>query len=470
MQTDLRQKYADRLKAIHDRLGIDAIVGAKVALKHRGGAEYAALCPFHAEKSPSFTVNTKKRFFHCFGCGEHGDLIAFVMRLNELDFRQAVDLLESENGLRLFTASTPPPPKPAVRQSEDAWKEKKIEEIWAKAVEVRPDSVVDRYLRGRSLIPPADYGFAVPGVNAGWPVDIRFHGDLWHAPSKAALPAMVAPYRQNGRLVAVHRTWLKVTGVGVTKAGTGQDKMHLGSRKGAFIPLAGFTDRMVGGEGIETSLAAMQLFKRAGLAFGSADAMAAIELPFIVADFIYAADWNAKSRTGERSAFAGAKLNAVGRTIVVKVPNLRHLDKADFNDQLVALTRPAGAGGSGGNPAREPAPLREEPAPVPKLKKKTKAERRSPPSRVPLPVRPPASADERDLARREMEGRLADLQREERAAWLRHCKADADRDKVDTTDPVALAATQKELRESGDAWKAACAAIQRAAESRRMVA
>lgn len=450
----VRAQYAERIKAIHDRLNVVDIVSRKVALKHGSGAEYAGLCPFHNERSPSFTVNAKKGFYHCFGCGEHGDVIAFVMRFNSLDFKAAVDLLESENGLRLFEASTPPPARPAVRQSEDAWKEKKVAVIWAQTVELRPDGVVDRYLRGRGLLPPAERGDGDPAVNAGWPVDLRFHADLWHGPSKAALPAMVAAYRDSaGKPVAVHRTYLRVTGVGVTKAGTGQDKMHLGSRKGAFIRLSTFTDRMVGGEGIETTLAAMQLFKRPGLAFGSADAMEAIELPFVVSDFIYAADWNARSRTGERAAFKGAKLNAVGRTIAVKVPNLRHLEKADFNDVLAP-------------PAAAAAPLREEPRPA----KKAKPERRSREVKVRLPVRPPGGTAERDIDRRSARQVIEDLQREERAAWLRYCTAGAERDRVDASDPVALAAAQKELRAAGDVWKAACAATQHALESQRMVA
>ena len=148
----VRAQYAERIKAIHDRLNVVEIVAKKVALKHGSGAEYAGLCPFHNERTPSFTVNAKKGFYHCFGCGEHGDVIAFVMRFNSLDFKAAVDLLESENGLRLFEASTPPPQKPAVQQSDDAWKEKKVAAIWGQTSDVRPDSVVDRYLRGRGRL------------------------------------------------------------------------------------------------------------------------------------------------------------------------------------------------------------------------------------------------------------------------------------------------------------------------------
>jgi DNA primase len=65
------------------------VVGKKVKLKARGH-EFQGLCPFHNEKSPSFTVNDLKGFYHCFGCAEHGDVISFVMKTDGLDYKDAV--------------------------------------------------------------------------------------------------------------------------------------------------------------------------------------------------------------------------------------------------------------------------------------------------------------------------------------------------------------------------------------------
>ena len=62
--------FLDELRA---RLSLSEVVGRKVSLKRRSGAEYAGLCPFHNEKTPSFTVNDKKGFFYCFGCHEKGN-------------------------------------------------------------------------------------------------------------------------------------------------------------------------------------------------------------------------------------------------------------------------------------------------------------------------------------------------------------------------------------------------------------
>src|SRR5262249_58253929 len=90
--------FLDELRA---RLSLSDIVGRKVSLKRRSGAEYAGLCPFHNEKTPSFTVNDKKGFYHCFGCGAHGDAVGFVMKTEGLSFPEAVEKLAREVGLQI---------------------------------------------------------------------------------------------------------------------------------------------------------------------------------------------------------------------------------------------------------------------------------------------------------------------------------------------------------------------------------
>jgi len=88
--------FLDELRA---RLSLSDIVGRKVTLKRRSGSEYAGLCPFHNEKTPSFTVNDKKGFFHCFGCGAHGDAVGFVMKTEGLTFPESVEKLAREVNL-----------------------------------------------------------------------------------------------------------------------------------------------------------------------------------------------------------------------------------------------------------------------------------------------------------------------------------------------------------------------------------
>lgn len=94
--TDL-QKFCDELRA---KISIVEVVGSKVKLI-RKGREYQACCPFHNEKTPSFTVNEAKGFYHCFGCGAHGDIIKFEMEANNLPFIDAVKKLASRVGLQV---------------------------------------------------------------------------------------------------------------------------------------------------------------------------------------------------------------------------------------------------------------------------------------------------------------------------------------------------------------------------------
>lgn len=94
--TDL-QRFLDELRA---KISIVDVVGSKVKLV-RKGREYQACCPFHNEKTPSFTVNEAKGFYHCFGCGAHGDIIKFEMDANGLTFMETVEKLAHKAGLQV---------------------------------------------------------------------------------------------------------------------------------------------------------------------------------------------------------------------------------------------------------------------------------------------------------------------------------------------------------------------------------
>ncbi len=91
------QKFCDELRA---KISIADVVGAKVKLT-RKGREYTGLCPFHNEKTPSFTVNEAKGFYHCFGCGAHGDIIKFEMEANGLSFMDALEKLAHKVGMEV---------------------------------------------------------------------------------------------------------------------------------------------------------------------------------------------------------------------------------------------------------------------------------------------------------------------------------------------------------------------------------
>ena len=111
------QSFLDDLRA---RVGLADIVGTSVKLIKRG-REYSGLCPFHSEKSPSFTVNEQKGFYHCFGCGAHGDVISFVMNTRGLTFVEAVEVLANQVGMDV--------PKPSREAQEREKKAKTLYEV-----------------------------------------------------------------------------------------------------------------------------------------------------------------------------------------------------------------------------------------------------------------------------------------------------------------------------------------------------
>ncbi|NLY21239.1 MAG: DNA primase [Tissierellia bacterium] len=90
----------ETLDEIRDRADIVDVVGSHVQLK-RAGASYQGLCPFHSEKTPSFSVSPNKGIFHCFGCGVGGDVITFVMKIEGLTFPEAAKKLADQYGVHI---------------------------------------------------------------------------------------------------------------------------------------------------------------------------------------------------------------------------------------------------------------------------------------------------------------------------------------------------------------------------------
>jgi DNA primase len=111
------------LDEIRSRISVSSIVGQSVKLT-RSGREYTGLCPFHNEKSPSFTVNDDKGFMHCFGCGAHGDVITFLMRSRHMAFPDAVEELAGMIGLPVPRSTPSDAEKEAVRASHHSIMEK----------------------------------------------------------------------------------------------------------------------------------------------------------------------------------------------------------------------------------------------------------------------------------------------------------------------------------------------------------
>ena len=91
----------DDIAEVREKARIDDVVSQYVTLKRAGGGSLKGLCPFHEEKTPSFNVNPARQFFHCFGCGEGGDVIAFLMKVDGLTFTETVERLAEKVGVQL---------------------------------------------------------------------------------------------------------------------------------------------------------------------------------------------------------------------------------------------------------------------------------------------------------------------------------------------------------------------------------
>ncbi|MBB2901668.1 DNA primase [Kineococcus radiotolerans] len=93
--------HPDDLQAVKERVRLDEVVGEQVALRSGGVGSFKGLCPFHDERTPSFTVRPVTGRWRCFGCGESGDAIEFVMRIDGLGFADAVERLAQRAGVQL---------------------------------------------------------------------------------------------------------------------------------------------------------------------------------------------------------------------------------------------------------------------------------------------------------------------------------------------------------------------------------
>ncbi len=110
----INPRFLDELR---NRITLSEIIGRRIKVT-RAGRESKACCPFHSEKTPSFTINDEKQFYHCFGCGAHGDVINFLMQHDNISFIDSVEMLAAEAGMQV--------PKQSPQEIEKAKEEKDL--------------------------------------------------------------------------------------------------------------------------------------------------------------------------------------------------------------------------------------------------------------------------------------------------------------------------------------------------------
>lgn len=140
------------LRELQDRLSIVDLIGGYISLK-KVGRNFKALCPFHAEKTPSFMIYPDKQFFICYGCGVGGDLVTFVMKHERLEFIEAVELLAEKAGMEIPRGAGP---AGSSRRSPELYRAHELAaRFYQRLLQEDPEAEEARgYLRKRGLEPP----------------------------------------------------------------------------------------------------------------------------------------------------------------------------------------------------------------------------------------------------------------------------------------------------------------------------
>jgi len=155
---------------VRERSPIADVIGAQVGLRNAGGGSLKGLCPFHDEKTPSFNVSPSRGYFHCFGCGEGGDVIDFVMKTDDLSFTEAIERLAGRAGITLrYEESGAAPRRSAGGRSRLVEAHRTAAEFYAERLASSPEAAPGRaFLEGRGFDPAVAREFGVGFAPRTW--------------------------------------------------------------------------------------------------------------------------------------------------------------------------------------------------------------------------------------------------------------------------------------------------------------
>jgi putative DNA primase/helicase len=327
----MMERFSDQLLAeIRRRTSLVGLVRATVKLRNVG-AEFVGLCPFHVEKSPSFSVNDGKGVYLCRGCGAAGDALGFIMRLRGLSFAEAVRRLAADVGVEVGRTAEqrehrPPrtvhPPQAAKPDPEAKRRSAFVrwlwQETWSASLPAR-GSPIERWLAARRItLDPASLDAAPLRWSPACPL------------GKATAPAVVALMTDavTGEATGIHRTFLQPDGS--AKAGVDQPRMMLGNA--GVIRLSPDEDVTQGlgiCEGVETGMAIMSTDWLPIWAAGSLGAVRSFPVLAGIECLTIFADPKPNEIAGAREC--GRRWRDAGRQAVLRIPG-----NGDWNDALVA--------------------------------------------------------------------------------------------------------------------------------------
>nr|WP_298055807.1 DNA primase [uncultured Halomonas sp.] len=166
MAGQIPQRFIDDLLG---RVDVVEVVGERVQLK-KAGRNYSGLCPFHQEKTPSFTVSADKQFYHCFGCGANGNALRFLMEYDKLPFPEAVEQLAGRLGIDVPREGAD---DPRAQQREKKRKEgvnllELAASFYRERLKMQEGQPAQRYLSGRGLSDEVIKTYGIGYAPAGW--------------------------------------------------------------------------------------------------------------------------------------------------------------------------------------------------------------------------------------------------------------------------------------------------------------
>ena len=191
------------IEAVRERARIEDIVGEHVTLKSAGVGSLKGLCPFHDERTPSFHVRPQLGYWHCFGCGEGGDVIAFIEKINHLGFAEAVEYLADRTGVQLRYeegGAVRRGVEPGTRQRlMDA---NRLAEAWFREQLATPEAQPGRdFLTARGFDRHAAAHFGVGYAPAGWDHLARYLRSAGYTEAELVDSGLCGRGGQDGRRV-----------------------------------------------------------------------------------------------------------------------------------------------------------------------------------------------------------------------------------------------------------------------------
>ena len=189
----------DKLAEIRNKADIVEVISERVMLK-KAGRQYSGLCPFHAEKTPSFTVSQDKQMYYCFGCGAGGNIFSFIMKSDGMNFPEAVLFLARRYGIDIPTRGMTHSQRESISKREKIFVlNRRVMDFYAASLARSPAGDAGRnYLKKRGISQEIIDRFKLGFAPDGWDRLSRFIARSDVAPELAETAGLIAP-RKTGK-------------------------------------------------------------------------------------------------------------------------------------------------------------------------------------------------------------------------------------------------------------------------------